>query len=167
MAKFFRNRMTIGSIPQLPSGAIINTTPINLSSGRTPTFNFTPTFNPSGSAGMITDGVTTTEPYLGGSENSLGTVTIDLGATYTLSSIKQWHYFSDGRSYHQNKTEISLDGSNWTTVFDSAVNGEYSENSSGKIITFTPTSARYFRNSINTSTANVGNHWVELQAWGY
>lgn len=56
---------------------------------------------------------------------------VDLGQQYTLDYIKVWHFYKDGRSYHDVKTQVSEDGVNWTTVFDSNVSGEYQETSSG------------------------------------
>ncbi len=61
---------------------------------------------------------------------------------------------------------MSADGVTWTTVFDSAVSGEYVETLAGKTHTFTQRSVRYVRDYLNGSTANSGNHWTEIEVWG-
>jgi hypothetical protein len=80
--------------------------------------------------------------------------------------VKVWHYANDGRTYHNTKTQVSADGVTWVTVFDSAVSGEYAETSAGKTHTFTAQNVRYIRDYLNGSTANIYNHWVEIEAWG-
>lgn len=59
---------------------------------------------------------------------------IDLGKIYELSSLKIWHYYGDGRTYYNTRTEISVDGVNWETIFNSQISGEYQETSSGNEI---------------------------------
>lgn len=59
---------------------------------------------------------------------------VDLGQQYVLDYIRIWHYYEDGRTYHDDKTQISADGISWTTVFDSNVSGEYQESSTGHTI---------------------------------
>jgi hypothetical protein len=61
---------------------------------------------------------------------------------------------------------VSTDGQTWTTVFDSAVSGEYAESAAGKTVTFTSRNVRYVRDWLNGSTSNAGNHWVEIEVWG-
>lgn len=51
-------------------------------------------------------------------------VQIDLGQLYKLDYIRVWHsYYSDVRKYHDNTTQVSADGVNWVTLFDSNVDG--------------------------------------------
>ncbi len=57
---------------------------------------------------------------------------VDLGAAYPVDKIIVWHYAGDGRTYHGTKTQVSTDGVNWTTEFDSATQGEYPETAAGK-----------------------------------
>ena len=93
--------------------------------------------SPSGvsSPGRITDGsLATGFAQTGGT--GLSYVQLDLGAVYTVDKVKVWHYYSDGRIYHNTKTQVSADGVTWTTVFDSATSGEYAETSAGKMHTF-------------------------------
>ena len=57
---------------------------------------------------------------------------IDLGEIYTdLTTINIWHYYHDGRKFNH-KIEVSSDGSSWFTIYDSEINGIYSEIASGK-----------------------------------
>jgi hypothetical protein len=56
----------------------------------------------------------------------------DLGAIYNIEYVQIWHYYADGRTYHNNKTEVSRDGANWITIFDTDVSGEYAETSTGR-----------------------------------
>ena len=46
-------------------------------------------------------------------------VQIDLGSIYDVDEIKVWHYYLDGRMYYDTKTEVSVDGINWVSIFDS------------------------------------------------
>ena len=58
-------------------------------------------------------------------------VEIDLGQVYSdLEEIKIWHY-PDGRIFNKLKTQVSSDGINWHTLFDSDINGTYVETMDG------------------------------------
>ncbi len=105
-------------------------------------------------------------------------IKIDLGAATTVGRIKLWHYFGDTRTYRDVIVQLSTTAdfsSGVTTVFNNDVNNtagqgagaqaEYTETSAGKEITFSPLSARYIRLWSNGSTANGGNHYVEVQAF--
>ncbi len=48
--------------------------------------------------------------------NGLQCITIDLGSAYSLDEIAVWHYFADGRTYNENMTMVSSDGSVWKKV---------------------------------------------------
>lgn len=63
-------------------------------------------------------------------------LTIDMGIIHYINKIIIWHYFLDDRTHHKTKTEVSADGVNWITVFDSAIEGEYVETADGHMITF-------------------------------
>jgi len=81
----------------------------------------------------ITDGNTAgTYAYTTGGSSQW--VQVDLGQVYEVNSLKVWHYHNDGRTYYKTKTEVSVDGVNWETVFDSQVSGQYQETSAGKEI---------------------------------
>jgi hypothetical protein len=58
-------------------------------------------------------------------------VQIDLGQVYNdIEEIKVWHY-PDGRIFIKTKTEVSEDGINWITIFDTDVSGTYAETMEG------------------------------------
>jgi hypothetical protein len=134
------------------------------------------------SAAAITDGITNDSSY----PNGYGTVTsgaqsikVDLGASHDISSVKVWHYYPDGRTYHDVIVQLSNDvnfASGVTTVFNNDTNNsagqgtgtdaEYAETSAGKSIAFSPVNARYVRLWTNGSTANTYGHYMEVQVWG-
>lgn len=95
----------------------------------------TPSKDGSGSvsASVVTDGSDDVAFAFSG----LGNVTIDLGGIYDIDRIRIRRYFPNGNSttqYHETKTEVSIDGQYWITVFDCTVEGKYYETSEGKII---------------------------------
>lgn len=114
---------------------------------------------------LITDGITTTSPWYATGANTLASVTVTLPNVEDVSMIKVWHYYGDGRTYRNTKTEVSENGSTWHTVFDSALEGEYKETAAGKTHSFPMRKVKYIRDWINGSTSNTGNHWVEIQAY--
>lgn len=61
-------------------------------------------------------------------------VQVDLGEIYNIKEIKIWRWMLDGRTYHDTKTEVSQDGVDWYTIFDSKIEGEYPESADGKEI---------------------------------
>jgi hypothetical protein len=81
-----------------------------------------------GGTGIITNGIINPNEY--SFSNSYGTpiyVELDLGEIYTdLTEIIISHY-GDGRTFFKTKTEVSTDGVNWHTLFDSAISGTYAE----------------------------------------
>lgn len=78
----------------------------------------------------ITDGNTATSPY-----NEGGTFRIvDLGFTEHINSIKIWHYWGDGRTYNDHVVSVSVDGTNWDTVYS----GTHQESQNGFEIFLTP-----------------------------
>lgn len=80
---------------------------------------------------LLTEGNTATSRYYEKSPG-LTSVTVDLQAIYDISEVKVWHYYGDSRTYHATKTQVSSDGVHWVTLFDSAVQGEYTETSAGR-----------------------------------
>src|SRR5665648_279507 len=111
----------------------------------------------SATSSLLTDGNTNSSPYYNAGLG-LQQVTVTLNSAVDISSIKVWHYWLDGRTYHATKSDVSLDGSTWTTVFDSATSGEYAETSAGHSVSFPTSSVKYIRDWINGSTSNTGNH---------
>ena len=84
-------------------------------------------------SGIITDGNTSTSPYVDLSDGAKYVV-IDLGNIYDVSRIKIWRYYSDGRTYRDIFIKVSIDDVDYTTVFSSEVDGLYKETSEGKQI---------------------------------
>lgn len=79
----------------------------------------------------VTDGNTSTGHYFSAG-SGLHYVQVDLGQVYSdLHYLHVLHYYSDGRTYHNTKTQVSEDGENWVTLFDSKHLGEYPETSDG------------------------------------
>jgi len=61
-----------------------------------------------------------------------GTLQVDLGRVIDIDAIRIKHYFIGNRRYNNTKLEVSKDGRNWRTIFDSAVSGTYLETQQGK-----------------------------------
>ena len=78
---------------------------------------------------LLTDGNTNTSPYVSGNTY----MEVDLGSVFLLDNVHIWHYYGDGRTYYGTKTEVSVDGQNWITIFDNEVDGLYPETPSGKV----------------------------------
>ena len=112
----------------------------------------------------IVDNVTTYNHYCEVSGSDVY-AQVDFGAVYKVNKAQIWHYYQDGRTYYSTKVELSEDGLVWYTVFDSAVSGTYVETSGGKIHTFPTMKARYIRDYLSGSTANTGNHWIEVKVF--
>lgn len=122
--------------------------------GKTPTSNGTIT-----NAVNITDASDTTYGYIG----VAGTwyCQIDLGQVYTdIDTVQVIRYYLDGRIFHNSKTEVSVDGVTWTTLRDSALEGEYVETAAG--VTLQPkTKVPYCGLAIfenNSAFGNWGGH---------
>jgi hypothetical protein len=117
----------------------------------------------------LTNGVIDTDIYIDVSASTDAQpvkLTLDLGHVCKVCMIKVWHYFADSRIYNNSIVEVSENGTDWTTIFDSAISGTYAETMEGKEHAFAPMNVRYIRDGINGSNINTGNHWVELQVWG-
>jgi hypothetical protein len=118
----------------------------------------------SGSTTLLTDGSTSSSPYI---NLNTGTqwIQVDLGASYSLSAVKLWHYWQDGRTYGSVQVKVSTNGlfsGEETTVFNGP---NYTETSNGKLINFAPITARYIRAYSNGNSVNGNNHYVELRAY--
>lgn len=64
-------------------------------------------------------------------------VQVDLGDIYEIKEIKIYRFFPSENSttqYNATKTQVSIDGETWITVFDSVVDGKYYETVNGKSI---------------------------------
>jgi hypothetical protein len=167
----------------LVSATTLSTTPpvssANLARGIVPTSKSGFTTAWGGSAPqVITDGVINSSSY-GEVSSGAQWVQIDLGAASLISKVKLWHFFNDGRTYHDVIVQLSNDPTFSTgviTVFNNDSNNsahqgagsdaEYVETGSGKEISFSTISARYVRTWTNGSSQNAGNHYVEIQVFG-
>src|SRR6185369_13807513 len=93
-------------------------------------------------------------------------IQLDLGQAVPITRIVVWHYFGDGRTYHDVIVQLSsvADFSTKTTVFNNdgdnsagqgtGAQAEYAESSGGKALPFGAVTARYVRLWTNGSTAN-------------
>jgi hypothetical protein len=163
----YPNTVTAKFPPYLtPQNPVLQTNPTNLAYAKPVTFNGTQDTSTVLQSG-ITDGDLTSANYftVAGSANTW--VQIDLGSVQTVDRIVVWHYYTDGRTFHGTKVQVSPDGTNWTTIFDSVTAGEYAEDTSGagKTHIFPPQQVRYIRDWANGSTVSTPTHWVEIKAF--
>jgi len=105
----------------------INSAGTNVALGKTATAGVTIS-----NVSLITDGSISSNPYASAGSGSLIPITLDLGQIYNISNVKVWHYYKDLRTYNQSKTEISSNGTTWTTLHDAAVDGKYKESPLGR-----------------------------------
>lgn len=77
----------------------------------------------------VTDGIKDVNSWLGSSDGGCE-VQIDLGSVYSIKKIVAYHYWADGRRYKDEHCRVSVDGSDWVTVFQVSGNGAV-ETSSG------------------------------------
>lgn len=80
---------------------------------------------------QVVDGVTTSNPYVD-MGTGLRKMRLDLGSEQDISRINIRHYYQDSRRYNTTKLEISNDGSQWTPLFDSSIDGVYVETAAGR-----------------------------------
>ncbi|MCX7747377.1 MAG: PA14 domain-containing protein [Clostridia bacterium] len=129
-------------------------------------------------AASITDGNLDTWNYVG-MDSGAQWIQYDFGQSYNVDKIKIWHYYGDGRTYRDVIVQLSNNAafsSGVITVFNNDTNNsagqgagshaEYVETSSGKEIAFSPVNARYVRLWTHGSTANIWNHYVEVEVYG-
>jgi len=104
----------------------------NVAQGKTPSSNGT--FNASYPAANATDNNINTYAQINGTTPATSNyIRIDLGQVYNdIDYIQIWHDYADGRTFYGTKTEISVDGATWTTIYDSATMGTYEETIGGK-----------------------------------
>jgi len=104
----------------------------NVAQGKTPSSNGT--FNASYPAAKATDNNINTYAQINGTTPATSNyIRIDLGQVYNdIDYIQIWHDYADGRTFYGTKTEISVDGATWTTIYDSATMGTYEETIGGK-----------------------------------
>lgn len=104
-----------------------------------------------------------TSTYATSSNTGLQYITIDLGQIYNnVDEIKVFHA-TDGRICNSTKTEVSADGTNWVTLFDSAVSGTYVETIYGHSIKVNGTSFNSSQVTINELGLHVKNGAIDIQ----
>ncbi|HPE14302.1 MAG TPA: glycine-rich protein [Bacilli bacterium] len=92
----------------------------------------------------ITDGDITSANYARGATGNQ-CVVVDLGSTYNLDEIAIWHYWADSRTYYNNVTSVSSNGSTYTTVMDNT----HAETSEGNRINAYATRKTQYTLTIN------------------
>lgn len=125
---------------------------------------------------FITDGVAGNSLSFTDLGPGLQWLQLDLGKATTLTKLKVWHDYADGRTYRDVIMQVSNDptfGSGVTTIFNNdtdnsagqgaGTDSEYSETSKGKRVIVNNIAARYVRLWSNGSTANASNHYVEVE----
>ena len=105
---------------------------VNVALNKSVTTNGSVTTESGGSLSYVTNG--NSEDYYVAIGTGVKYVQIDLGKLYEIRKIKVWAYWNDGRTFHNKKVQISPDGTHWITVFDSDIQGEVAETSSGTTI---------------------------------
>lgn len=120
-----------------------NNIDVNMAWGKKVTSDQAVTF---GDIQVITDNQEVVNKYISISITA-GYVEVDLGYVQPIDSLVIWHYWNDARTYHENRTEVSQDGINWITVFDSSIEGEYVETKEGHEIILYPERVYLDKNS--------------------
>lgn len=94
-------------------------------------------------------------------------VQVELDAVYNIHYIRLYMYFTDKRKFQNKKIEYSTDGLTYTTLYDSAINGEMAEDSEGMVIQLyggmsqDPQFTTANLNSARTSGLKVGFYWFK------
>lgn len=88
-------------------------------------------------------------------------VVVDLGEIYDVNMIKVWHVYSDGRKYKDNIVSVSEDGIYYEEQFNSNVDGEYAETSSGKEIVVN----KPYKPNLSVNVEN-GNFVINISPYG-
>ena len=106
------------------------------------------------------DNVTGSSGYA--ESTSLGNqcVTIDLGRAYDLDEVAVWHYYADGRKYHDNITSVSSNNTNWTEIRSETKTGETPETVNGKRVSAYKTTLKqppiYIKGTSNPREVKIG-----------
>lgn len=144
----------------------------NVALGKPVTADFTPEFSAPGDHGgedvdlsEVTNGNYTNQTDSGTKDGNLHYVQVDLGQAYELDFVRVWHWYTDGRTFHGTKTEVSEDGQNWYTLYDSAVNGEYQETASGHTMTVGARSVTLKLCHDDGCGIYVNGIWTYAQRW--
>jgi hypothetical protein len=92
-------------------------------------------------------------------------LTVDMGAAKSLSAVRIWPYWSDGRVYKY-KVEGSADGQRWELLADQTANS-ICGSPEGSLFTFPPKNLRYVRTTVtgNSKGDASGGHIVEIAGY--
>lgn len=130
-----------------------------------------------------TDGNKASNNYTQIPMNGSQWVQVDLGASYDLTKVSMWHFWGDGRTYHDVIVQVSNDATfatGVTAVYNNDTDNssgqgvgtdtEYAETSAGKTVTFAPVNAKYVRFRTNRYTLTNGSdgtwaHFCEVEAY--
>ncbi|MDR2429724.1 MAG: discoidin domain-containing protein [Puniceicoccales bacterium] len=106
-------------------------------------------------------------------------VQIDLGQSAELHAIVVWHFHRDKRAYRSVVVQVSNDAefkNGVTTVFNNDYENKagrgagkdkvYVDTNLGKLIPVNALKGRYVRLHSGGNTANVGNHYIEVEVFG-
>ena len=88
---------------------------------------------------VATDGIVDSS-YISMSQSQY--VTLDLGYVEDIHKVHIWHYYPDGRTYYNNRVEVSRDGENWWTVYS----GQKPETVNGNEIIVTNPNVQIYQN---------------------
>lgn len=99
----------------------------NIALGKSVTASFT-----NSNLKYVTNGDKASASWVGADHSQY--VQVDLGDVVDIKSIKMYHYYGDTRQYKDNILQVSNDGKKFITLFNSAIDGEYTETSTGKEI---------------------------------
>lgn len=90
---------------------------------------------------------------------------IDMGSEQSLSTIRFWPYWKDGRIYKY-KIEGSTDAKSWTMLADQSANS-ITGTAEGNLLTFKPVKVRYVKVTIldNSNGKANGGHIVEIKGY--
>lgn len=152
---------------------------VNIASGITPSGYYD--FNTTTSIAVENPSYYTDDSFIDSEERDLTKYTsisysgwcclqIDLGEAKSVDYIRTWHYYSDERKCNH-KLQISKDGTNWYTLYDSELQGGYTESNSGKTyilneayITEAFSQIRQDINGINLTVSNMSEENAD-DAW--
>lgn len=94
---------------------------------------------------ITTDPNYSNQSYISGEATTNPYIVMDLEFIEVVTKIKVWHYYNDGRTYHNHKIEVSADGTNWITVYDSDITGEVAETADGIEVILDADKVRMFK----------------------
>lgn len=119
---------------------IINSVGENIAWGKDLKYGSGTTQSGTHSNSVATDG-TINSSYVSSTNGNNSWAMIDLGYVEEIHKVHIWHYYPDGRTYYNNKVEVSADGINWWTIYT----GQKPETAAGNEILVTNSQAQIYR----------------------